>query len=252
MRAALMAAASRALGVGVALLIGVAPGCARISEVRSLRVAPLEKPRQTTEQRGVGYRLRGARDGAVVRLDVVAVQRCVTITRQHAEGFERTTRQAVGPSLTMQWVMGGLFTLAGAAVAGYNAANPAKPDADGAVSASSAGSAYLQAGIFGGIGVGLLIGSLLQTRSLGVSERPLGRRELQLEGELRTCGSAPATEGKVRLTLPDGAQLEADVGADGKATITLPDDVEQRLQREGRRATVEVLGDWRSQARITL
>ncbi|MCB9739781.1 MAG: hypothetical protein H6747_10975 [Deltaproteobacteria bacterium] len=247
---------TRALSLLLAALLPatslLSGGCARISEVRSLRVVPLEKPRLTTEMRDKGYRLKGERVGETVRLEVVAVQRCATVRRQHADGFERTTREAVGPSLTMQWIMGGLFTVAGIAIAGYNLANPPQPDPDGAVSPTSTSSAYLQAGLFGGVGVGLLVGSAVQTASLGVSERPLGKRELQVEGALRICSHAPATEGKVRLTLPDGRQLVADVGEDGVATVPLPPDLEPVLAREGRRATVEVLGDWRSQARITL
>ena len=238
--------------VALLALLALGSGCARISEVKSLRDAPREKPRVTTEMRGKGYRLRGERDGGVVRLEVLEEQRCVTVTRQHADGFERTTRRAVGPSLTMQWVMGGLFAIAGGGIAGYAAANPPAADETGTFAVKSSSSAYLQAGIFGAVGLGLLVGSAIQTASLGVTERPLGHRELRLDGELRACGSGPARSGTVRLTLADGTQLEAEVDGEGHAVVTLPEDIEARLAREGRRATVEVLGDWRSQARLTL
>jgi hypothetical protein len=231
----------------------VAPACANIAEIRTLRVAPLERPRTVVEARGEGFRLKGARDGANVRLEVFAVQRCVDVTLQHADGFERTERTARGASLKMQWIMGGLFSAAAGAIIAYTLNNPAPPaDPTALTPVPSNRSTFLQAGAFGGVGLGMLVGSAFQQASLGRSETPLGRRELRREGRLRTCGSQPATAGKVRLTLADGLQIEASVDANGLALVPLPDDVDNRLAREGHGATVEVLGDWRSQARITL
>ncbi len=234
------------------LAIASSASCARVAEVRSLRVVPLERPRQTSEDRGVGFAVRGERDGGVLRVQVEEVRRCATVTLQRADGFERTERVAQGGTLAIQWTMGGLFTLAGAGIVGWNAANPAKPDATGAVSVGSSTSAYLQGGLIGGIGVGLLVASLVQQLSLGRHDKALGTRELRRDGPVRTCGRGPAASGTVRLTLPDGASLQATVDATGKAELTLPADLDDRLKDSDRRATLEVLGDWRSQTRVSL
>jgi hypothetical protein len=188
-----------------------------------------------------------------VRLVVVAVERCVDVRLQRADGFERVERRASGPTLKMQWAMGGLFSAAAAVIATYATAHPAPPAAEGELTATASNrSAYLQAGVFGAVGVGLLVASAVQQASLGRVDKPLGTRELRREGRLRTCGQRPAVSGRVRLTLADGHQIEADVGAGGEVIVPLPDDVDARLAREGHGATVEVLGDWRSQARIQL
>lgn len=240
------------LRVGVLLAFALSASCARVAEVRSLRVVPLERPRQSSEERGVGYAIQGERDAGVVRVQVEEVRRCATITLQRADGFERTERVAQGGTLAIQWAMGGLFTLAGGGIIGWNAANPAKADATGAVSVGSSSSAYLQGGLIGGVGVGLLVASLVQQLSLGRHDKALGSRELRREGPVRTCGRGPATSGTARLTLPDGTSLQATVDGSGKAEIPLPTDVDARLQNSDRRATLEVLGDWRSQTRVTL
>ena len=232
--------------------IALCASCARVVEVRSLRVVPLERPRQHSEDRGIGFAVQGQRDGGVVRVQVEEVRRCATITQQRADGFERTERVAQGGTLAIQWAMGGLFILAGGSIIGWNAANPAKPDATGAVSVGSSSSAYLQGGLIGGVGVGLLVASLVQQLSLGRHDKALGTRELRREGPVRTCGRGPAASGTVRLTLPDGASLQATVDSSGKAEIALPDDLDGRLQSSDRRATLEVLGDWRSQTRVSL
>lgn len=228
------------------------PGCARVVESRSLRVVPLERPRQITEERGVGFGVRGERDGGLLRVRVEEVRRCATVTLQRADGFERTERVAQGGTLAIQWTMGGLFTLAGAGIIGWNAASPARADASGAVPVGNSTSAILQGSLIGGVGVGLLVASLVQQLSLGRSDKPLGSRELRRDGPTRTCSHGPAASGTVRLTLPDGTSLQATVDAAGKAELPLPADLDERLRDTDRRATLEVLGDWRSQTRVSL
>lgn len=229
-----------------------ASGCARIAETRSLRVRALEPPRQVAEPRGVGFAASGQRDGTLFRVAVEQVERCATVTRQRAEGFERLERRAEGGTLVIQWAMGGLFSLAGGGIAAWTATHPTRPDADGALRPGGDSSAWLQAAILGGVGLALLAGSTVQQTQIGVSERSLGARELAQEGRIRVCRRGPAAAGTVRLTLPDGSSWTAAVGPDGRATIDLPADLEDRLHESDRRATLEVLGDWRSQVRVPL
>ncbi len=226
--------------------------CAKVAVERSLRVQPLEKARESSEERGVGARVEGKRDGGVVQVQVHSVRRCQSVILQRAEGLERTTRAAVGHTLKMQWAMGGLFFASGAGIAAWQWSHPAPPAADGLVAPDRSRSTWLQAGAIGAIGVGLLVGSLWQQLGLGTAERSLGVRELRREGRVRDCGPAPPGAARVRLTLPDGTSLHADVDASGRATLPLPDNVESALQESDRRATLEVLGDWRSQTRIGL
>ncbi len=239
-----------------AALLATAPlwagACAKVHVERSLRVQPMEKARESAEERGVGAKVEGKRDGGQVHVQVHAVRRCQTVKLQRAEGFERTTRVAVGHSLTMQWAMGGLFFTSGAGIAAWQWTHPTPPATDGLVAPDRSRSTWLQAGAIGAIGVGLLVGSLWQQLGLGTSERSLGVRELRREGRVRDCGPAPPGAARVRLTLPDGTSLQADVDAEGRATLALPEDVEARMQETDRRGTLEVLGDWRSQTRIGL
>ena len=147
--------------------------------------------------------------------------------------------------------MGGLISSAGVGVLAYGVRNP-PTYAPGELNASGTDSTYLGGGLITAAGLGLLTAAFVQQRSLGDSELAMGVRMLQKQGSVRVCKRGPATSGRVRLTLADGHQLEAKIGPDGRAHLALPTDVEQRLQRDGRRATLEALGDWRSQLRISL
>lgn len=233
-------------------VFGQLPGCAHIRTTRSLRVAALEAPVASVAVVGEGYQLRAKRDGDAVRVQVAAVKYCQRQLRQRAQGFRVTERQAVGKGLTTQWIMGGMITLAGAAILTYNAVNPAPAPAEGDLGIDYTKRTYLYAGGISAVGLAFLTGSLVQQLSLGRTEQPLGERVLKKQGSVRPCRAKKATHGTLRLTLSDGHQIEAPVGADGLARIPLPADVEARLTREGRRATVEALGDWRSQKRISL
>lgn len=237
-------------GVATLLVLTVA-GCAHIQERHRLRVEPLEPPQRSVQAEKSGFQLRARRAGPAVIVEARAVQYCRDLVQQRAKGFRVTTREAVGSSLVMEWVMGGLISAAGAGVLVYGARNP-PTYRDGELDAGGANRTYIGGGVLTAVGIGLLTAALVQQRSLGESERAIGVKLLKKQGHVRVCERTPATAGRVRLTLSDGHQIEADIGADGRAKLVLPADVEARLQRDGRRATLEAMGDWRSQLRITL
>ena len=183
---------------------------------------------------------------------MLTVSRCRTILEQRAKGFRRTTRRAEGASLTLEWVFGALFTAAGSGIIAYSALAPPPEEVDGEFTPSGTGQGYVHGTAIGLVGLGLLAGAAWQQWSLGVHETALGERTLKRAGHVRICGQPKPGPGRVRLTLDDGLQMEADAGADGVAILKLPDDIEMRLTEGGRRATLEVKGDWRSQIRLRL
>lgn len=241
----------RLLAMGLTCWVVAAPGCARVHVSRSLRVEPVEAPQKKIAVVGKGFRIHAKRDGAAVRVDVEAVAYCRQHTTQRAKGFRVTQRRAVGPSLMMEWIMGGLISSAGVGTLLYSGLNP-PTTTDGELAPGSSMRTWVTGGAITAAGLGLLIGAMVQQHSLGRSEIALGMKTLRKAGTVIACQPKSATSGRVRVTLSDGHQIEAPVGANGVALVPLPEDVEQRLQREGRRATIEALGDWRSQVRITL
>ncbi len=227
------------------------PGCARIAVSRSLRVAPIEAPQHRVVVVGKGFALDAKRDAGVVNVTVRAVSYCRQLTTQRAQGFRVVQRRAVGPSLAMEWAMGALIAGAGATVLTYAALNP-ETTTDGELAVGSRKRTWFTGGAITAAGVALLVGALVQQRSLGRSEVALGLKTLRKQGVEAACQPTAATSGRLRLTLGDGHQIEADVRPDGTAALPLPADVDARLQRDGRRATLEAIGDWRSQTRISL
>lgn len=231
--------------VGLLLLCS----CARLTEQVTLRAQPLEAPRTVRVQLGERMAVAGAREGDAVRAQVTRLQRCADVQEQRAEGFRRVERHPDGPSLTLEWLFGGLFTAGGAGLIVWTAASPV----DTTSSADNSGANYAYGAAIAAVGAGLLAGAVYDQMLTGVHEQLLGEKTLRKEGAEQTCGQAPAATGQVRLTLPDGAQLEAAVDAQGEARIALPADLEKRLTREGsRRATLEVLGDAHAQVRLDL
>ena len=223
--------------------------CARLNEQVTLRAEPLEPPRTVRVQLGERMAVVGAREGDAVRAQVTRLQRCADVQTQRAAGFRHIERQSDGHSLLAEWLFGGLFTAGGAVLIGVTAAFP-EPADSGVVSAPTN---YGFGAAISAVGLGLLAGAIYDNSLLGVHEEPLGERTLRQQGPEQDCGRIPATSGQVRLTLPDGAQLEANVDAMGQALVPLPANLEKRLEREGnRRATLEVIGDPRAQVRLEL
>lgn len=231
-------------------LTSAAPACAHISETVQLRAVPSGPVTIARVETGSALAIRGTRDGARVRAEVEVVHLCADEQRQRARGFRVSERKAEGSSLALEWLFGGLFAAAGAGLAAWNTVSP--PDSSaGSLRSQSRGYAF--AGGIGAVGLALLGGALYQQLSLGRSETDLGERELTQRGRETICRREPAHEGTARLTLSDGTQIEGAVDLHGDAVLALPDDVDARMDKEGnRRATLEVLGDARAQARISL
>lgn len=234
------------------LILLTSAGCAQIHQSTQLRAHPLEAPRTRTEPAGQGYKISGVRQGSVVQAKVLAIGRCQQVIEQRARGVKQTTRRTQDNSLVLEWLFGGLFSAAGGGIITYAAVNPPPAEVAGEFTPNSNRQAYAYGAAIGLVGVALLVGATWQQLSLGVSEQDLGERILTRKGRVLPCGTPTPTAAKVRLTLDDGLQLEAEAGDDGLATLNLPADIEQRLQAEGRRATLEVKGDWRSQVRFRL
>lgn len=234
------------------LVAPLLPGCASVHERRGLRVEPLEKPRPRLDTVGQGYQLRARRMGDAVLVEVAAASYCQQVLQQKARGFRVTERQVAGPSLVAEWVFGGLFVAAGSGIIAWNVTHPAEPAAEGEFAPDNATKANIYGGVIGAAGLALLVGAAVQQASLGVHETELGVQTLEKRGRVFPCKLSKATGGKLRLTLADGLQIVADVQPDGRATLPLPPDLDTRLEGEGRRATLEALGDWRSQTRIDL
>lgn len=223
--------------------------CARLTEQVTLRAEPLEPPRTVRVQLGERMAVVGTREGDVVRAQVSRVQRCADVQEQRAAGFRHVERRPDGKSLVAEWLFGSLFAAGGLALIGVTAAYPESADSG----VNSAPTNYGYGAAITAVGLGFLAGAIYDNSLLGVHEEPLGERTLRKQGAELVCGQTPATSGQVRLTLPDGAQLEAPVDASGQAIVALPADLEKRLEREdNRRATLEVIGDPRAQVRIGL
>lgn len=233
----------------LAVQLSCAASCARLTEQVTLRAQPLESPRTVRVQLGERMAVAGVREGSVVRAQVTRIQRCADVQEQRAEGIRRIERHAEGHSLVMEWLFGGLFAAGGAGLIAWTAASPV----DLETSADNSPGNYAYGAAIAALGVGLLAGAIYDQAQTGTHEESLGTRTLRKEGPEQVCGQTPALAGQVRLTLPDGAQLEAPVDTTGQARIELPQDLEKRIEREGsRRATLEVLGDARAQVRLEL
>ena len=243
----------RTSGVGliVCLLNGVVPGCAAIEQTSRVRANPLEAPRTHRVPLGPGLAVQGERQGPVVVAKVEVVDWCAIEQLQRADGVRITERTAVGNSLTVEWLFGGLLTATGSGLLAYTAFTRPTQEVEGELSMPQA-SGWAYSGGITAVGVALLAGAAWQQLSLGVHETPLGEREMQKRGAAFVCARKPAAAGQVRLTLSDGSQLEAQANESGEARIELPADIDERLKLEGRRATLEAVGDPSAQVRIEL
>ena len=235
----------RQSGTAFACLLAV--GCAQIEERVTLRAQPLEQERTQRVETGKRLGIAGERQGPAVQAQIFAVTWCAIERRQRARGIKRVERSAVGHSLTLEWVFGAMFLASGGTMFAVNKLNPPDPK----VSLRTEDAGYLFAGSLGAVGLALLTGALVQTVSLGHSDVDLGEREMIKHGTEFQCKREPAPGGRVRLTLADGLQIEADAGPTGAATLLLPLNVEEHLG-EGRKATLEAIGDVKAQVRIAL
>lgn len=232
----------------VALALVLA-SCAQLSETVTLRAVPMESPRVVNTPAGERLAIRGARSELSVTAVVTKQRLCRDVQEQRAEGFRRVERRAVGPSLTLEWLFGGLLTAGGAGLVTWTALSPEDPT----FGPTGASTNYAYGVVIGAAGLALLGGAAWDWHKTGVHEESLGVQTLKKQGLETVCAEEPAPGGQVRLTLADGLQLEAEVDATGTAQIPLPADVDLRLEREGsRRATLEAKGDARAQVRITL
>ncbi len=238
--------------VAVLTTVVLLVGCARIIETRSLGARPLEAPRVKVVEIGEGFQVRGKRDGAVVRVQVARVHYCNRVTEQRAIGLRRTERKADGHSLLLEWLFGAVLAGTGASVVAYGATHPPEETPDLTVNLGNQKQAYVHGGIIGVLGLSLLGGAAWQQASLGVTNEELGERTLKRAGLAYPCRQTRAKKGRIRLTLDDGLQIYGDVDETGYAVVELPDDIEKRIVAEGRKATLEAIGDWRSQTRIQL
>lgn len=225
--------------------------CAKVSHTVRLSATPLEKPRTSIAVVASGYQLRGKRDGKTVKVQVAKANYCTRRTSQKARGFKVIERKAVGPSLVMEWLTGGVMSTAGGLLIGASLQAP-EPTTAAETALHRSTSMRMYGGGFALIGTALLAGAIYQTSTLGREEIDLGVRTLKRDGLAKPCQLTKATRATVRLTMDAGLQLTAEVTATGLATIELPDDIEERIKADGGRSTLEVLGDWRSQRRINL
>lgn len=237
----------------VALLCAspVLGGCARINEKVSLRVVPLEQPRRSIVQIGEGYVLRGARVADGVLVQVAAAKYCARRLEQRARGYKVITHTAVGPSLTMEWITGTVFTSI-ASLLWWQSFDVAPAASNDTYQPNQSQNLRVYGSGIGLVGTALLVGAVVQTVGLGRREIDMGEKTLKKDGRPRPCQLAKATNGVLRLTLDDGLQLQAQVKPDGTAHFVLPADIDARIAQAGDRATLEALGDWRSQVRISL
>jgi len=233
--------------IAVPLLLGRVC-CAHIHEQRGLRVQPLDKATNERVQTVQGLGISGQRDGNTLRAQVEKVQYCATLQKQRALGFEIVDRQSNDKTLLMQWSFGAILTVMGGGLVAYSTLHPAVEEQG---TYTTKGSIAFPAAIGIG-GLALLTASLAQQLSLGKSETPLGERTIEKRSSEFICGREPANGGHVRLTLSDGTQLEADADAKGVAVIELPANIDAILATEGKRATLEAIGDARAQVRIGL
>lgn len=241
------------LASGLIAVAALHAACAQLSETRQLRVEVLEPARTVRVALGTGLAVRGVRSDAGVRAQVDRVARCAQEQQQRALGIEVVERRTLGASMWLQWVFGGVFAAAGGFLVTTPAESAAPTSGDGEVTAPRSQSLRVTGAVIGLAGLGLLGAAIAQTASLGIHERVLGERVLRRQGPAVACGTAPAPAVTVRLTLPDGTQLEAMTGLDGHATVPLPADVSEIVTREGTaRATLEALGDATAQVRIDL
>jgi hypothetical protein len=222
--------------------------CAHIEETQTYRIDPLERARTSRVETGLGLGVTGSRQGPAVQAQVFDVTWCALEHKQRARGWKRVERVPVGQSLTIEWVFGGLFT---ATSAGLMTLNTLSPPENPELTMRSQSSGYAFAGVVGAIGLGLLTGAIVQQASLGRHDTDMGVKEMVKRDNDFVCKREPAHGGRVRLTLADGMQLEADADQNGLAVLLLPGDIESRLA-EGRRATLEAIGDPRAQVRIPL
>jgi len=238
----------------LALLLA-AGGCARLGEVKTLETRPVGPPERTTRHVGTGFLVSGVRDGARVRALAEAVERCVDVTRQRHAARIRTVRTPEGSSLLLEWIAGGALLAGGTAVIVLNALRPPEPPdyTQGEVHTRSESGAYVFGGVLGALGGGFLAGAAWQTSQLGDTSVDLPEQVSEKAGLQTVCARKPAPGAKVRMTLPDGATVEAVAGPDGVADLPLPLGVDELLQAGGRRrVTLDVERDPRGAGRVDL
>ncbi len=218
--------------------------CARLATDTRLRAEVLEKPRKVTVAAGERIAVDGRRAGQRLDAEVWSEKRCADELRQNARGWLTTTTTAVGHSLAIEWVFASVLTLGGAGLTTSVALH--SPDADEPPAAQT--SRYLATGAVTVVGLGLLAAAIVQTVSLGTSERDLGVKELVKRVRETPCGRSPRPNEALRLTLCDGKQLEAVSDVAGRAVFVLPDDMDDRIASESTdRAVLEARADPKSQ-----
>lgn len=231
--------------------------CAHIQETETYRIDPLERARTSRVETGLGLGVAGSRQGPAVQAQVFDVTWCALEHKQRARGWKRVERVPVGKSLIIEWIFGSVFTATSAAALAWNTSSPpARVETTTAnglreTTLKSDTSGHVFAAVAGAIGLGLLTGAIVQQASLGRHDTDMGVKEMVKRDNDFVCKREPAHGGRVRLTLADGMQLEADADQNGLAVLLLPGDIESRLA-EGRRATLEAIGDPRAQVRIPL
>jgi hypothetical protein len=223
--------------------------CAKVQHTVNLTARPLEKPRKSIAMVAKGFQLRGKRAGDSVLVEVAKANYCATRTTQKARGFKVIERRAVGHSLKMEWLTGAVLAGTGGFLIANSLSTPDNGD-DPFVAIERNTSLRMYGGTFTLLGTALLAGAVYQTATLGREEIDLGVRMLKRDGLAKPCQLSRAVTGTVRLTLDDGLQLTGGVDPTGHASIKLPADLQRRVKQSGGRATLEVLGDWRSQRRL--
>ena len=239
--------AARAALIGAVLAGSV--GCAQVQQTVKLQAVPLEKPRTSKVVVAKGFLLRGKRDGMQVVAQVAKADYCTQRTEQKARGFRVVQRKSVGNGMVMQWLTGGVLTVGGGFLFAQSLGTP-QTGSDPDLAIERTKSLRLYGGGMALIGSALLAAAIVQTAGLGTERTDLGVRVLKRDGLAKPCNLARAAGGTVRLTLDGGLQLTAPVDETGHARITLPPNLDELVKRDGGRATLEVLGDWRSQRRI--
>lgn len=240
----------RAASVALILSLLSTCACARMDRRVGLRLVPVGTASQRTVVVGKGLSLTHRRTQEGLEVSALAVSYCMPVTSTRVQGFRVVKRAPVGRGLLYEWLMGGLITATGAGLLAYNAAADApSPDT---LELDYRARGWWYAGGITAAGLALLTGAAVQQSSVGVIETPLGQRTVKTEGAVSACRPLPATSGSVRLTLDEGPTYTAELNADGKAVFLLSEQVKEKLARGSRKATLEALGDWRSQVRVKL
>ncbi|MBP48412.1 MAG: hypothetical protein CMH53_10790 [Myxococcales bacterium] len=234
----------------VIVMAAMCSGCARLNRQVSLRVEPLQAPQHQVQVIGKGLKLSAQRQGDHLVVQAQAVEYCQKVTKQRALGFRVVRTEPVGRSLLYQWIMGGLITATSAGLMTYNAMSD--PPVEDQLQLDYRRRGWIYSGAIAVAGLALLTGSWVQQLSVGIEERPIGKRVLEKKASVSACHHGAAVSGQLRLTLDIGVTLMAQVGADGQARFALTSQLQNRLKAGSRRATLEAIGDWRSQIRVQL